>query len=154
MTDLLRARAVELREDGESIRQIAERLELPRSTIGDWVLGIEPLPSHITDEDPDAARLSRLRSWCASCCQRLPWTSFWARSKWPDGTMRVPQSHCRDCVKARRRTRRHEDPAWAREQNRREWQRIKSDPEKLAKRRELTRENLIVHRLRRRETAA
>lgn len=148
-------RAVELREAGRSIRDIADELDVPKSTIGEWVIGIVPLEYVELQPDipdPDGQRLAMLRYSCTACQRSLPWTDFWAKAKWPDGTMRVPQSHCKDCVKERRRQRRVDDPVWAREQNRRDWQRIKSDPDKLAKRRELTRENSVV--LRRRRAAA
>lgn len=153
---VLRDHAVALREAGATIGEIAETLKLPRSTVGDMVVGIQPLEYVelvAAPIDPDAERLALLRMICSRCRQRLPWSAFWAKAKWPDGTMRRPQSHCKECVKARLRERRAQDPEWAREVNRRDWERIKADPEKLARRRELTRENLVVHRLRRKEAA-
>ncbi len=151
-----REAAIRLREDGATISEIADRLGIPRSTVGDLVAGIQPLEYvRLAEEqpDPDAERLDLLRATCARCSQRVPWSAFHAKAKWPDGSMRRPQSWCKECVKARRRERRRDDPDWARDLDRRDWQRIKSDPEKLARRRELTRENLVVHRLRRKEAA-
>lgn len=82
-----------------------------------------------------------MRKWCSGCQERKPWGEFWAAAKWPDGTMRRPQSKCKECVKAARRRRRREDPEWALAENRRDWERTKANPDRLARRRELTREN-------------
>lgn len=153
----MRWRAVHLREEGGTVREIAEALGVPYATAGDWVLGIDPLPhAHVTNEptNPDAARLAMLSAICSCCREKKTWESFWAKAKWPDGTMRTPQSWCKNCVKTRRKQRRKDDPEWARQQYQREWQQIKADPVKLAKRRELTRENGRVHRLRKSEEAA
>lgn len=145
-------RAVSLREAGLSVREIAVEFGVPRSTVGDLVVGVVPLEYvELQDEapDPDAERLALLKARCSHCQQSLPWSAFWAKAKWPDGSMRVPQSWCKECVKARRRERRRENPEWAREINRRDWERIKANPDQLAHRRELTRENLAAmrHRL-------
>lgn len=147
-------RAVALRQDGYTISDIAAELGLPRSTVGDIVKGIDPLPhASLTPDavDPDLDRLKRLRATCTACDTPKAWTEFWAAARWPDGTMRRPQSHCKDCFKAARRKRRRDDPEWARDINRKDWQRIKNDPVMLAKRRVLTRENSHIYRLRRRE---
>jgi hypothetical protein len=88
---------------------------------------------------------------CSVCFERKSWSEFWAAAKWPDGSTRRPQYRCKECIKAAKRRRRREDPAWAQEVNRRDWQRIKADPEQLARRRELTRENGQVFRVRQRE---
>ena len=151
---MTRELAIELRHAGLSIREIAAQLEQPRATVGGWVVGIEPMDYSTPDDDaPTDPRLELLTRRCSSCGVAKTWGEFWAAAKWPDGTMRRPQAHCRDCVKARRRDRRRRNPEWARAQNQREWQRIKADPDKLAKRRELTRENGRVHRLRQQESA-
>lgn len=153
----MRWRAVHLREEGATVRAISEALGVPYATVGDWVLGIDPLPhANLTDDtaNPDAARLVMLSATCSRCQESKTWLDFHARSKWPDGTMRAPQSWCKNCVKARRKQRRKDDPEWARAINQRDWQQIKADPVKLAKRRELTRENSRVHRLRKAEEAA
>jgi hypothetical protein len=65
--------------------------------------------------------------------------------------MQRPQARCKECVKEVLRQRRADDPAWARRVNKADWQRIKADPDKLAARRELTRENGVVLRRRRAE---
>lgn len=143
-------------ECGLSISDIAERLDLSRSVAGEMVKGIDPLPHALLTEeapDPDRERLLKLRRSCGACLAVKPWTEFWAAAKYPDGTMQRPQSHCKDCVKAARRRRRREDPEWARAQYKADWQRIKANPDQLAKRRELTRENSRVHRLRAKEAA-
>jgi hypothetical protein len=89
-------RAVHLREAGLSTREISRLMGIPQSTIGDWVKGIVPL-EYVELDDPvpteEDLRLQRLRSFCTSCHQTKPWAQFWARTKWPDGTMRLPHSH-------------------------------------------------------------
>jgi hypothetical protein len=153
----MRWQAVHMREEGGTVREIAEALDVPVATVGDWVLGVDPLPhAGLTDEpaNPDAARLAMLRATCSRCQELKPWLDFWAKAKWPDDTMRLPQSWCKDCVKAERRQRRKKDPEWASRQDKANWQKIKADPVKLAKRRELTRENGRVHRLRKAEEVA
>jgi hypothetical protein len=85
---------------------------------------------------------------CAECRQSLPWVEFWAAAKWPDGSMRRPQSYCKDCVKARRRARRETDPEGARAVDRRDRERLRADPEQAARRRETQRENSASHRRR------
>lgn len=86
---------------------------------------------------------------CAHCNERKPWAAFQAAARWEDGSMRRPGSYCTPCIALRKRERRRADPEWAKRLDRQDWQRIKADPEKLARRRELTRENGIVHRRRR-----
>jgi len=98
--------------------------------------------------DPETERRTRLHAWCTRCHQQLPWTAFWARTKWPDGTMRLPQSHCRNFVKARRRELRAANPERVRERDRRAWRRMMSDPEQAARRRETQRQNSVVFRRR------
>jgi hypothetical protein len=91
-----------------------------------------------------------MTKFCPHCQTRKPWSEFYAAAKHPDGSMVRPGAYCKPCVAARRRERRRMDPEWARAVYRADWQRIKADPEKLARRRELTRENKAVWRERRR----
>lgn len=143
----MRARAISLREAGATVRAIAAELGVPRATVGDWTKGIDPLPA-IEDAPPVDLRVHRLRKWCAGCEQDKPWADYWTAAKWPDGSMRRPQAKCKECVKAARRQRRREDPERARETDRRDRERIQADPERLVRRRELTRENGVAHRRR------
>lgn len=146
--------AVQLREDGLTIQAIADELGIPRSTAGDLVVGIEPLPVLVDEavvDEAEEVRLERLKKWCPACKSDKPWKGFWAAARWPDGTMQRPQYRCKECVKQALRQRRKDDPEWARDLNKREWQRIKEDPEKLAHRRRLTRENSVAMRRRRAE---
>jgi hypothetical protein len=39
-----------------------------------------------------------------------PWSNFYAKTKWEDGTMRQPHSRCKECHKASYRARRVKDP--------------------------------------------
>jgi hypothetical protein len=154
-----RAIARRLKEDGATVREIAEALGIPRSTVGELVVGVDRLPhASMTDDPPatneaEAQRLGLLSKPCGRCNEPKTWSEYWAQTKWPDGTMRRPQAWCKECVKEQRKERRRMDPEWARAVNKADWARIKADPEKLDKRRELTRENGIVHRLRQRESA-
>lgn len=144
-------RAVELREAGLSIREIANLMDVPRSTVADWVKGIVPLEYvELDGPTPEEQRLMKLVKRCTKCGEDKTWLDFHARVKWPDGTMRRPNSWCKECVNAYWRERRADDPEWARELNRRNWQRVKNDPELLAKARERVRENSRVYYLRRR----
>lgn len=47
-------------------------------------------------------------SGCASGGALLPWSEFHAATKWPDGTMRRPQSRCKDCAREAGKIRRAE----------------------------------------------
>lgn len=85
---------------------------------------------------------------CAHCGETKPWDAFQAAARWEDGTMRRPGSYCTPCIAERKRERRRRDPEWGKRVDRRDRERINADPEKLARRRELTRENGIVHRRR------
>lgn len=93
-------------------------------------------------------RLEMLSRLCSVCGHTKLWSAFWAAKKHPDGTMQRPQSRCKECVKQARRERRKSDPEWARKVDAADWKRIKDDPDKLALRRELTRENGAIHRRR------
>lgn len=145
-------RAIELREAGLSIREIANVMDIPRSTIADWVKGISSLEYvELADETPEEQRLRKLKKLCTRCGEVRSWLDFQARTKWPDGTMRRPNSWCKACIAAYWRERRRNDPDWARELNKRQWQKTKADPALLAKARERVRENSRVYYLRRRK---
>lgn len=42
----------------------------------------------------------RTKRCTGSCGLEKPWSAFYAKEKWPDGTMRRPQSRCMDCMRA------------------------------------------------------
>jgi len=140
-----------LRDEGASIRAIAAELGIPRATVGGWLRGAPALHLTVADEaapNLEADRLAHLRKPCSMCRRDLPWSAYWAAVKCADGTMRRPQARCKECVKATRREQRQADPTRAREIDRRDRERIREDPEKAARRRELQRENSTVHRRR------
>lgn len=73
---------------------------------------------------------------CADCKQRKPWSSFYAKKKWPDGTMRQPAAYCKPCHQARtnewERQRAASDPDWRRRRGKRNRELLKADPEKYS----------------------
>lgn len=76
---------------------------------------------------------------CTRCEKVKPWSAYYACKKWEDGTMRVPQSRCKDCMAEVMRERRPRDSAereWHKAWQRKAYQRWKRDPEWLATRRE------------------
>ena len=100
---------------------------------------------------------------CHMAGERQPWTNFYAKTKWPDGTMRQPHSRCKACqrvyVARWHREKRLRDPEWARKRTRRLHQSVKSDPERwateLERRRQWKRRKYGYRRdLRRRTTGA
>lgn len=91
---------------------------------------------------------------CGACGLTKPWTDFWAAAHWPDGTVRRPQSRCKDCVKARKRHLRRQDPERARARDRQDWQRLMADPARRARRRETQRENSSAFRRKQAEERA
>lgn len=90
-----------------------------------------------------------LSKWCPHCQRLRPWSEFQAAARDENGDMIRPGAYCKPCLAARKRARRKIDPEWAKQTDRADWQRIKANPEKLARRRELTRENGTVYRVRR-----
>jgi DNA-binding transcriptional ArsR family regulator len=99
--------------------------------------------------------MSPTRQCTGPCGQRKPWTEFHAAARWPDGTMRRPQSRCKACAaearkQALRRTRR-DDPEAARARDRREWKAIQASPDRARKRRRLQQENSSAFRERQRQ---
>lgn len=73
---------------------------------------------------------------CKDCGERKPWSSFWAKAKWEDGSMRQPHSYCKPCHQARtnewERKKRAADPEWRRRRGQRNRERIRSDPDRYA----------------------
>lgn len=61
---------------------------------------------------------------CAKCKRRKPWTDYWAKTKWPDGTMRQPQSWCKTC-----HAERTPNPEVRQRANQRYWAKYKRDRE-------------------------
>lgn len=59
---------------------------------------------------------------CPHCKTRKSWSEFAARTKWPDGTMRCPQSWCRACQASR-----PQDAASRRRANAKYWEKFKQD---------------------------
>lgn len=87
-------------------------------------------------------------SWCTRCEEWKPVGDFSPKTRHPDGSYATVLSRCKPCLAELSRIRRREDPEWARATYRRDWQRIRTDPEKLARRRRLTRENSVAYRRR------
>lgn len=77
-----------------------------------------------------------MRKRCARCEVKKPWDDFYARTKWPDGTTRQPQSRCKECVKAVRAEQKRADkakrPAVWRRRNHRWYAAVRKDPERYA----------------------
>lgn len=80
---------------------------------------------------------------CAKCKARKPWSEFWAKAKWEDGTMRQPHARCKDCwrerTRKRARDRRQRDPDTVRAADRERYRRNRRDPDWAARRRVITR---------------
>jgi hypothetical protein len=70
------------------------------------------------------------RPKCPLAGQRQPWSNFYAAAKWPDGTMRRPQSWCKACANAASKA----NPEPRRRYDRRRYARIRKDPELWADR--------------------
>ena len=79
---------------------------------------------------------------CARCKERKPWSEYHAKTKWPDGTMRTPQGYCKACRRVAVSEWRAANPERNREHERRAWQALRSDPERLATRREYNRQQM------------
>lgn len=83
------------------------------------------------------------RKTCAGCAVTKPWSEFWAKAKWPDGSTRQPHARCKDCwremSRERQRLRRLNDPEGVRALDRARYHRNKRDREWLARRREIVR---------------
>jgi len=72
---------------------------------------------------------------CRRCDKRKPWSEFYAKRRWPDGTTRNPHSYCIACWPAVQRenyARSAERRARRREYNRRYQEAVQADPERLA----------------------
>lgn len=67
------------------------------------------------------------------CGRTLPWSAYFAQTKWEDGTMRRPASRCKDCrreeCRLRSQRRYHAAPEAARQRVRDLRDRIAADPE-------------------------
>lgn len=113
-----------------------------------------PAPPAANIAPAERQRLQRLRSWCTGCRTHKPWIEFWARTRWSDGTMRLPQSRCKTCVKADRRAARKADPEKARQRDRVDWKRLMADPRRRKVRRNTQRENSTAFRRRQAERVA
>lgn len=81
---------------------------------------------------------------CADCDERKSWSEFWPKTKWPDGSMRQPHAYCKDCWRERSRAwkarRRRERPDLVQASDRAVYARVKRDPRRLARRREINRD--------------
>lgn len=62
----------------------------------------------------ESLALCLLTKRCTACRQSKPWREFYAAKKWPDGTMRVPQSRCKKCAHAIRHMQRKQPTQWTR----------------------------------------
>lgn len=73
---------------------------------------------------------------CARCKTRKPWSQFYAKVRWPDGTIRQPFAYCKDCHRQRARAwhahRYATDPEFTqrrRQAARARYRRLQKDPE-------------------------
>lgn len=75
---------------------------------------------------------------CTRCGERKPWSEFYAKVKWPDGTTRQPQSRCKRCFAEIHAQRKRDNPEWwARNERKRARNRT---PEQRAEKRVYNRE--------------
>lgn len=77
---------------------------------------------------------------CLICGESKPWSAFYAARKWPDGTMRSPQSYCKVCRTRIGNEWQRKNREWRREYDRRRYARLRQDPEWVGIRREIDRE--------------
>jgi len=81
---------------------------------------------------------------CTRCLETKPLECFHAAVKWPDGTMRRPQSRCKDCNRELNLERYHalrrNAPERLREAWRRKYRSLRADPERWAARNAYERE--------------
>lgn len=68
--------------------------------------------------------MTECRKRCNGCQAVKPWSEFYAKTKWPDGTMRQPHSRCKECHLARNR----HSPEAQRRYDRKRYQRTRHDP--------------------------
>lgn len=84
-------------------------------------------------------RLVERHKTCTRCGQDKTWSAYYAGKKWDDGTMRLPQSRCKDCmaqIMRERRPRNSAEREWHRAWQRRAYRRWRQDPEWVGLRRE------------------
>lgn len=87
-------------------------------------------------------RLGTLTKVCSTCKAPKPWTDFYPRRKWPDGTVRLVQSSCKVCSrialeeirKAKRKAKEPRLLKLEREYQRAYYRRKRKDPEYRARR--------------------
>lgn len=90
--------------------------------------------------------------WCPHCQTAKAWTEFQAAARDNTGQMIRPGAYCKPCLAARNRARRKTSPAHARAVDARDRDRIRTNPDQLAQRRETQRQNSAVWRERHRRT--
>lgn len=78
---------------------------------------------------------------CLICGEIKPWGAFYAALKWPDGTMRSPQSYCKMCRTKLSNEWQRKNREWRREWERRRYARLRNDPEWMGMRRDINRES-------------
>jgi hypothetical protein len=66
-----------------------------------------------------------MKKTCTRCQERKPWSEFYAKTKWDDGTMRQPHSRCKLCSHEINAANREPQRAY----NRRRYVRVRHDPE-------------------------
>lgn len=59
------------------------------------------------------------------CGLKRPWSDFYAKVKWPDGSTRQPQSRCKECMATMQR----EHPESKRKYDRKRYRRVRNDAE-------------------------
>lgn len=95
---------------------------------------------------------SRVRKTCTRCGHDKPWGDFHAAAKWDDGTMRRPQSRCKDCLLKANNERNSElsRTAKGRRKLRARWRRkyraLRADPERRSTRNAYEREYYRANR--------
>lgn len=77
-----------------------------------------------------------LRPGCNARGEPQPWSSFYARVRWPDGTVKNVQSYCKACDRVKRREWGRLHPEDNREHSNRASRKHLANPENLAKKRE------------------
>src|SRR5579872_4703496 len=89
-------------------------------------------------------RLAEPTKVCAGCKDRKPYSAFYAKTRWPDGSTRTVVDRCRPCHQerrnAQRRAARLANPAAARDRDLRTRRQVAADPERLATKRTYERE--------------
>jgi hypothetical protein len=74
--------------------------------------------------------MTAFSKWCPRCDVTKPLDDFYARTRWPDGTVRYYKSYCKACDNRARKAWEHANPEKAREWARNGSLRRRRDPER------------------------